>query len=448
MKRDLFDNIGDKLNQYESPVDLEMEWDGILAKQEQSKRRSLLFLFSAIAMILLLSGGCFFLTKNFQEHRLLDSKMASGSKEEVVSKSTLNDLVKTDLDTEVNAEVEVEVEVEVEITEVKSIEDPKAFEPQKASPIYSSRTNDQRVPSFSKSNLIAKEISRSNATDIKLERSSSLKPISKLESIKIDLPLVTRILNPIPSNAKIKEEAVSKKRKFELFANAGMAITRQQFKAKNSTDKEFSDWRDTHEKSLETYVYNAGVNIFLKEKSFLSIGGSYSIHFDRINFQYDAAKAFYFENVLLKRITYPGGKVTEIFGDTTIIGSKRITTTEYNKYRMLNLNASFGHYFYQKEKIRIGVTGGLSYNVSLKIEGKTYNSDAPNTALVPLTGYKKAYGFGLLGGLELDYQLAKNLFLNIRPSMSYSLSTTTKKADLLDARFYRYGINAGLKFNL
>jgi len=268
----------------------------------------------------------------------------------------------------------------------------------------------------------------------------------------ISLESLTPLAIPTPSIEDIAEPnfRLSKpKRKIEIYFNTGLAITNQIFKAKDASSNDYSSLRDFSENSLETYTYDIGVNIPVGKKSFVKIGGNYNVNYDKINYTYDAPKTFDFENVLIKIRKNPNNEVVEeIFGDTTVIGSETITNTLYNRYSSTNLEVSFGHYLFAKNRLSLAITGGLFYNISLKTKGKVISPENEQAGLVALDGYKKSFGLGLIGGADIDFKINESWMLNLRPTVSYGLFSATNQSNMLNANIHKYGISLGVKYKL
>ncbi|MEM9819794.1 MAG: hypothetical protein AAF985_01925 [Bacteroidota bacterium] len=454
MKRDLFDDIGNKLSRYESPVDFSEEWEGIAAKQAQSRKRRLLLCWLSVIMILLFSSIYLIQRNDAQRELATQSEVASNAAE--VETQALANLV----DSESRVEASATSMVESEEQEVLSNSIVSQWPKQSKQAIQS--TIQSTIQTIEKSTLPIDEHTEEVAFTPDNQnvreplsgnfpsriRNQSVAPLT-IATIDFDDFYSSDMLEKIKRLQKLKRTNSPKKlskKKVQLFANVGLAFTQQQFSPRTSADEALSQLRNTVEQPLETYTYQLGVNVFLKEKSFLSFSGHYNLGFDRIEYQYEAPKSFAFENVLLRRLTFSNGEVQEIFGDTTLMGSQTVRETQYNTYTTFSISASFGHYLFQKEKVQLAIIAGLLQNISFNAEGKTVDPENLNGPLVALSGYRGAYGLAFLGGMDLDYQMSKNLFLNIRPSFGYDLFSITQSDYPLKVRRIQYGLSAGLKY--
>lgn len=444
MKKDLFENIGDKLNQYDSPLDLNAEWNAVSNRQKEGKRKRMILLGSLLLATLISVVGYFSFGNLAEESPLLPKQ----------DQTSVKQLPLADLNSET-----LDLPSEKLVEEVEFLNKSKEKEIAVVSEVLFAKKqlNQQEdlstIPDFVESNPTVfknnqmKTVSPTLETD--LEKPALLGALLELELGKINLlsQQIDKIELPEITEISLNGEKATK-RKIQLFFNGGLAMTGQKFEAKDNANEAYAQLRSASEMALETYSYEAGANFFINKKSFIRAAADYNIGFDQINYQYNSPKSFEFENVVLRRIIYPNGDVEEIFGDTTLLGTQTITETQFNKYTSVNLSISFGHVLLEKGRFSLAAMAGLTQNISLKSEGKIISSDNSNAPLKMIDGYKKSYDLGLSGGIDLDYQLTNKMKLNIRPSGAYSLSSATKTENLLDSKFYRVGFSAGVKFDL
>ncbi len=505
MKKEEFDLIGKKISEYESSVDIKTEWNGILKKQQRLKWKKFYFL-STFLLVTLGSIMTYLFLDDFksqtsqiseqvseQSTTVLDDRAMNSNKhkEEILQKSVdqktepLNSekkiLHETVNQQNENSKAEKKIlsnsnDLGRESSMVSSLEKISApsntnllnanevnqtnnYQPSEN--FISQKTTDNKAsnPGLDQTYRLKNQnvTTRSSDSEIRAKAdlpSANFSDLSRLPSLGLQFASASFSLVDRIKLASLSQEALikpaPKNRRFQLFFHTGLAITNQRFRAKNMEAENYKALRENSERALETYTNDIGVNWFFNEKSYLSIGGNYSISFDKFTHEYEMPKSFTFENVVLQRrfddIT--GELIDEIRGDTTLIGSETITTQQFNKYSALNLGVSVGHYLVQKNRFGLAVNGGLFYNLSLKAKGKVLSSEDENSALVSLVGYKKSFGLGFTGGVDFDFKITRAMILSFKYSTSYSLFSATSDDNILSSKFKRHGISLGLKYNL
>ncbi len=459
MKKDLFENIGQKLNEYQSPVDLDKEWNDLLDQQSRRRQRRQRIRFLGIFSSLMLSLIIFFYFANYYFEASNTTNVKS--QHLIEFNNSEQELIKPDLT--------LDKDQSVENNKIDQIKQPKQSQ-------QSTTENSRSLSSaISDANKIT---AKSSKVDISVNRNKSIKSATQSQNINnSDFNLIKEnsaksnnlisqisILPKLPtiqslvenSNTQDEKEKMKKliilptvKRKNQLFFNAGIGITHQSFRARDNEWKHYSDLRNESEKPLETYIYELGLNVPFRKKSFLRMSASYNISFDKINHSYDRAREFFLQDILIERRFYPqSGTVEEVFGDTTVLGSQTVNNTQFNKYTSVNLNLLLGYDILTKNRFNIAFTGGLFYNIYLNTSGKIISSENEMSPLEPIHDYKRSFGLGLSGGLDIDYHLHKSWIISLRPSSFYSLSSATTESNKLKSNFHQYGISLGIKYKL
>jgi len=448
MKENLFDNIGKKLNEYQSPIDLDMEWNRVLEGQQENRKKKRNIWMACFFLAFLGASLIYLAVPNSNSVTAKESNSSLDSK--TIEPHNLNSNV-----------VDVEGEKRLDaMTDIKSLVDEvKKASTKKIIPIEPVKINSDGAIS-KESKLSVEEIKPLRSNDLPQNSKSISRNINVIKDIEKKEPLSEVLLlesltpkaipillvEDIPDPKLISSKP---KRSIQFYFNSGLAITKQRFKAKNALSNEYSNLRGNSETPLETYTYDIGANVPIGKKSFVKIGGNYNVNFDKINHVYEVPKAFDLENVLIKKLVNPNtGAVEEVFGDTTIIGSQTITSIQYNTYRSTNLNVSFGHYLFSKNRFSLAITGGLFYNISLSAKGKIISPENEQATLVTLDGYKKSFGLGLIGGADIDFKINESWMLNLRPTASYGVFSATNQSNVLNSNFYKYGISLGIKYKL
>jgi len=488
MSKDPFKQIGKKLNQYHSPVDFDAEWKAIVQKQGRSRKKRLTVLLFCSSIFLtaalVYAGTAYFSTMRTTVELDRHEEAASLAHGSLPSNNTLglNTSAQFDLEDGVSKSVE-SVKRKVRITETgeQKVNNTSLY-PAKDGGL---QALEEHLKDDSNSILAKKEVSRKHGVvdqSSSVTMTSSKKPsskskdqsqstqnlsdsgssdfaipprgsdqISSIQGLKLQVSHQAKSISPsfqVSENHPIPGDDIRKSRRFEIYASGGLGQTIQQFKTQDATLDPLTNARTQNEKALESYIYHLGINTFIAKKSFFSFGADYIINFDQIDHQYEVAKEYDFENVLLRRVNYSNGNVEEIFGDTTLLGSQVVSLRQFNRYTSLSLNASIGHYFVNSDRWRIGANIGFSYNVYQTAKGKSFNKNELEAALIDLDEYRRSYGLGVRSGLEVDYRILKNLYITIQPTAAYSLSSAISKDAGYQSNFKRMGLSAGLKMSL
>ncbi len=442
MEKNIFEHIGDKLNQYESLVDVEAEWDSIVEKQNKRKRKRGFFWITFLGSLLLAGVAYLLISPSPNPSQPMGNTPTEKSKAEVYEESA--------------SPTTLQKQQQITSEETEKEEIIPTFSPTTSTSVKQGSRSNQRLsnslsakPFLIEEDLTLKETADRRPSDQRAFQTklSEFGPLpSLLLPISLDeaLPEQSPVLKTTYSSPDL--DLPASRPSLELFVHAGLAISRQKLTAKSIASEDYRTSRADSEQPLETYQYTAGINYYFNRRSYLSFGGHYNIGFDKIIHQYEVPKVYYFENVLLIRRTHSNGETEEVYGDTSIVGTQAIIDQQFNKYTSINLSISFGHYLLRRSRFGIALNGGLFQNISFQATGKIQSAAVDGGALVAIEGYKKSYGLGLLAGIDFDYKVSRSIVLSFRPSASYGLFSATKKSNVLNANFKQYGLSLGLKY--
>ncbi len=473
--KDLHDRIKYRLNDYESPMDLDLEWKAFSKKR--NRRKALIWLFLLIGLLCCISIGYFVLQLE-SDNDLVPNRIEAGKETiEVDRKREVLDH-NINLQRPKNAAVldKERLEIDSAIPEKKKGNialdnfDRTTIDPSqnRISSKYKMTKHEVVASKKNKTPLLEKGVSvtaESSLNSTKKEHlvgSATKEKVANLEQGKLNFN-VLNIGNSFPDLSysnhdldftqlllpqKAKQEQDLNQRRIEIYTGAGLYYSQQIFEAKKEADQAYAALRQSSETNLESYNVDLGVNYFLSQKSFIGLGLSYSEWYDRLNYTYEKTKTYELENVLVKFIKYrPSGYIEEIYGDTTVIGTQTIKNTRFNQYTSISANLNFGYYFSQKNKFSVGTSGGLIWNFSTQSNG-TITSPISSEIERKNDNYKKSFGLGLNVNVHLDYQLNQKWAIQLRPGANYFISSITAKDDVLTSRFYQFGVLLGIKYKL
>ncbi|MEM6376576.1 MAG: hypothetical protein AAF705_00045 [Bacteroidota bacterium] len=462
--KDVFNSVKEKLDNYHSPIDLDQEWSAINAAQrkrvDKKRNRRIRFYSLAMALTLGLLLGLWFNKTTEGKKKNIDiviaEKASSRQSEEIdssnqqieecdlISQQDISLVKENDqialIVKEISAPNTTEIEFNPRHQDIHSKEKEHVLKEKKQLEI---KTADKIA---SGQNLIA-PIPRT-VFSLALNLREVPERFASEDWIMTNELLGGQLIDPTNKDRMEEDIVANHKVATQFFFRAGLGYSGQRLRAKEEAFAAFQDLRATTEEALETYRFEAGIKKQIAAKSSIQLSVNYQHSYDRIQHQYEAPKDYFFEDVLLARITDVGtGEVTERFGDTTIVGTSTLINTQYNQYKSLSASVAWGHALLQKQNLRIDFTGGLYYNFWLQTEGLVVDKVNLDGPLRPLDDYRKASQFGLSTGLDLDFRLGNDIWINARPVGTYGLFSATS-GEALRSNFYSLSFMVGLKFTL
>lgn len=477
--------IKDRLNDYDSPVEANKEWRAFVKRRETKKRKrfSLLLLLTVLIFTSVGIGGYFYLQNktaiNLDDQVAViventDSSLSNKTKESQVQNKPKNTLLNKSLQPNKSTQTPENAPQLDALKKPLKLKKPETSDLNQAMGLNQTITantpalNKNNVSDFSKDNqnlnnktgvadieneieITAKPFKDENKSFDKkptIER-TDVRAISNLETLTM---LAVASQNPPLKDllTKASINAPYSKRKIEIYSSVGIGQARQIFKSKNTAENLYENQRKNSETTLESYRFDLGVNVFIKNNVFINPNIVYHQWYDRVNHQFTLEKDFQIENALLKKITYlPSGEVEAVYGDTLVAGTRSTKATIFNQYRTIDLGINIGKYLFNKNRLELGAFGGLNWNIYAKTKGQIIDSADSASSLVDISkSYKRTFGLGLTGGLIVNYKLNQIVLIQIRPSANYYMRSVTEDSSVLNSKLFRYGINAGINIKL
>ncbi len=482
--KDLHKIIEERINDYASPLDVDVAWSAFgERKQREKDRRKRYFLL--LLFLFLLFGTCtvfYFGTdqvtggktnafamekesgitplereeKQITHQGITDSQLSIIDKAESTSPLTKR---------ERKSEVELASSRVTELKKLKKLEE-NFYEQQAETSVLGTKgeegnkevANSETVTINEKSTKITKEV-KSTLSEVASINSKTIANTSSSKEAqqKFIIPFVAQrsleLLEKRTPRQKLyfhqltkPPSAVRTSRKLETYVLGGLYRSQQKFSATKSEAEAYQERRSNSETNLETYALELGINYYLAKRSFIGFGIHYAQWYDRLDIQYDRERVYEFENVVVKTIKrQPQGTIDEIYGDTTIVGVETVLAKYYNTYTTISGSLIFGHYFLQKNRFLLGLSGGLNYNFQAETKGKIA-AGTGEEMVINNDNYRAAFGLGVAMNIHLDYKINARLYLEVRPGANYWLSSITKDNDRLQAHLYQFGLMTGLKY--
>ncbi len=484
----LFDHIKDRLDAYESPLNLEEEWNTLARRNhKQSFMKKYRLYILLLCLIIATSGLVGYFAGKGQHDSTITLQQAPPMAEGAPVSNDKSPTQKPELSGEkmeqpstplVNHSSEIhstpkQSTPEDTISSLKSQPDlsnldagftkqppsgnPSTFlTPHKTQKHFTTNNNTnistmpaEEVPSL----LTNPQQTVSTATPLTLKGLA----IGKMEGATIN-PLtdqqLSRYLREPFQKPKIKRHRSATGHKPGIYFGSGLFVTQQQFSAKEASDENYRQLRTDTESPLETNYYDIGVKVRLTEHLYATAGVNYARSYDKFTYSYETPKDYALSDVLLKIRRRPDGTlIEEIRGDTVVAGTQMVKATYYNTYRSTNVNILLGYQFLKKEKWDMSASGGLDWNLHTTSQGHIAAPTSASAMSVLQLGdgnsvYQKNFGIGLSANLALTYWFTDNWGIQLRPVFSYYLPSVTSSDYQLDAHILRYGAVLGLNYQL
>lgn len=149
---------------------------------------------------------------------------------------------------------------------------------------------------------------------------------------------------------------------------------------------------------------------------------------------------------------HPGNIVFET-KQVTVYDSVEYMTDQStkNKYLYLQIPLSFGYRFLDKPMWRLSVEAGLFYNylISIKEPAPTfYMSEVRILDIQKKTPERNRNSYGVMGGIKVEYQFARNFYLLIEPTFKYAIKAIDESSRSGAKQPYSVGLRAGIWYTI
>lgn len=478
MEKDKFtDSIKDKINAYESPMNVNSGWESL--KQRKTKDKRIVYLMS---LLLLVVGTIAFVAlKITPQNTPITPKILTESNQNIIFSE--NNAQKSVSVSEQQAQVpppqyldkkgnnEGLSETKIRTTNEKR----QATIPLNA--VYNNAENKDNINAVGTKNIISeadnitnvevKDNTNNTATAVnatsKADNVTNIVEKDNINAAKIMLsdfsflPSISTGL--LTSNSHLDKQKPlfsintnlrkNKNKQRDIYVNTGIGSTEQLFKAKDTAAIALQNLRNKQEKGIETYITTIGVNQYVTPKTYISLSLNYAHGFNRFDYTQVAQHDTMLKNVLVRIITYqPQGNKDEIKGDTIVKQRTYTTGRYYQTYKTLDVNLGFGYTLIDNKRINLSVSSGASWNIMANSKGKVATQSL-NTALADIAQgniYKKTFGFGAFVGVSAQYKLNSKVAFTVNPNFSYGLSNILQNDNVLTSHTYRYGLLLGIKY--
>ena len=206
--------------------------------------------------------------------------------------------------------------------------------------------------------------------------------------------------------------------------------------------------RKRTEKGIMSTSYNLGIGKQFKSGLFIESG----INFDRLRTRFKLADEDLVMNstvITIDTIITPNGPTVVI--DTTF---QQITGAEVesrNIFNQVNIPLLVGYELTINEKFSLLAKGGIQLNVSSSNSGQLMSDNGPmlySSDRVSSSIYKTNLGLSYAGGLHLAAHLNSEMSVFSGVNFRYYPSDISLESNTISETFFKYGLSAGVRYQL
>ena len=459
--KDLFEIIANRISNHRTEVDADAQWKSFVRMQEtETRRRSLVWLWGCVPLLLgavVCVCGLLFQNENLE----------LAEQNEISSEKQIRSIVDSEtIDAEEAGTNNSTAENAVTLVSSKKAKEAKAQGSFKGINKQEKGIHKTESPGFldiAPPELLGSEEKqeekiagiKSKSPDFEEKKEPSkpiffdevllLIPIGPLALLKEKDRILEREIQFKPT-----EEFENKiKKSPSLILSAGVFSLRQKFIPKSDDYLDLAALREQQELGLIGWKLNLRAEFQLQKRWILSPEISYSERVERIDHEYEQETEYELENVpVAVFLNNYSGESTVIRADTTITGTQSVNIRKYNKYRQVDLGLSGGYRVLNKGKFSLIGLAGLRFNVWNGANGLSFDAEEPTGELSEIDFYRKTFGLAVSTGLQLQYQLTKQIGLQIRPVISRNISPVYKSDYGLNAVLTDYNLTVGLRYEL
>ncbi len=473
MKQDWLDNsLGDKLDGYDSPMDLENAWEALQAKRqapEKKKKNRFFFIWILFGLVTIGLGGSYFLLNNATDNPITKTSTEVKNAKIVLEKtnpasSTLLQTEKTNSNNTTDNTFTNKEEQSLTTnknyenlglaTKNKSYENQNTSNQKETSPIVASnihfpkKGNNDLTPSirkvdFTETDVLNLVLPFQNEEENKevldqTDARNEVEPItiSLLPSLEVNYLASPQLIKMERLNASISafddKEIINPKSASSSPIHLGI-VAGYGIRSKGKV------------LSTENPLDVISTNLFLEKRLFtdrlyLKTGINFDQFVNRIETTTEVDLTETLDNQLITVNHFQNGTTQEIFGTAKVQTIKKTSTKNFNRYRLISVPLILGFDMISSKRASIQLEGGVARSIFGFHSGTDFD-------LIESDFEKQGVWQGLYG-LNLNYNLGRNLNIFSSVKGNYHLNTIGKSDQLKMEKFRFYQIQLGLRFKL
>ncbi len=216
-------------------------------------------------------------------------------------------------------------------------------------------------------------------------------------------------------------------------------------KAKTSEAISLKNFRSVNEKPLETYQMQLGMKLALR-KYYLSAGILYSQGFSRLDYTQELKKEYLVKNALLEERYYTLTNTNEkLYGDTSVTGKQIVEGIYFTKYKSVDLYIGIGKKLWSNGLYYFNIDAGILANISNTVKGKTidqYDFNITDASSI----YKSNVGLGFISNLSIGYHLDDRIDISLGARGVYYFNNINVSGYRLKTHLFRYGLGGNIVY--
>ncbi|MEM6725595.1 MAG: autotransporter outer membrane beta-barrel domain-containing protein [Bacteroidota bacterium] len=441
--------IKNKINQYDSPIDLDEAWTDLSNRQEKRKK-AMAWWFGLGASILI---------------GLLTIWLCSAPVDQegtaLIGQGTASATPRTEL-----PPVSQSPEKEGKPTQALETQEEQMVDP--AIPSSSKEENSNLIIDENPNRIIQEwplpvsidpvksqtatlaQIPLENLTRDHEPPARKAKLINSLQVKAITLSAEPAETLPLASNSTRINTDIVPSNRWSIYLQSGIGQTWEQFSTTSSDMESYRMLRNDSETALESVGLALGLAYQLAPKWTWSAGVQYTSAYTRFEFEQVTNPTYELENVLLRIRQFSNGEEEQIFGDTTVIGTRRVQVHHFNHYQSYSLNTMLGYELWTSNRWSIQVAGGLVWNLRHQVEGRILGPSNNEILNVMDDGaiYQRSLNLGFRSSVQLSYLLHPKWSIYAQPEVVIFQGNTMQSDQALKSRLTRGMLNVGVRYRL
>ncbi|MCC7244185.1 MAG: hypothetical protein IT269_00780 [Saprospiraceae bacterium] len=231
-------------------------------------------------------------------------------------------------------------------------------------------------------------------------------------------PDVSSSMQNLPKPAEITRKA--KTRRWSVYSGGGAMLQQQTIQANGSENESLAAIRRQTEQALPGFATELGLNYRLNDRFYLEGAFRYQQWYESFKYEYAQPKDYSLQQVLVKVVQYePIGVESKSYADTVLTGTQTVKITYYNPYSSASLRLGLGANLWSWRRLGLDVAGGLQMDVAQTASGKIAASAQSIKDLTTADGYTSGLGFS--AQLPVYYRLNRRLDIQLRPGFATAL---------------------------
>lgn len=453
-------NLREKLDDYDSPMDLENAWESLQAKRQPPKKKKRFFFFWLIFGLLAAGiGGSYLLSSSLSDHNsktetiteadhLLENENQQFEKAKsssILSKSkTTNELndesnkvVKTKTIQNASKNISYENQVHSNYKESKSI--PNANIP------FSEIENNNIITSSKNLGFIGN--SSTNSIFPQQEEGEKTRAIDSKNALKEERPMADlflpslemRLLDLPQTENLEKLDALLSKSTCYVFTSSPMA--KDYFTISAGYGIHSKGKVVTNENPLDVFSVNAFFEKrFRNRKIYLKTGFTFDQFVNSIEMITEASFTEQRDDQLITVNYFQNGDIENVFGTADVEILERTSSETFNRYQLLSIPMILGYDVISANKLSLQIEGGMARSIFGFYSGKTFD-------LIDSDLEKQGVWQGLYG-LNFNYKTGSriHIFTSLKGNYHFNKMGKSDQLDIEKFRFHQ--VQVGLRFKL